>query len=238
MRKILKVLGVAAVFFSTLSCALRKVNYCDFSSTAFGPDTTVVDWARTDYFSQIREGLSERPRVIFIGDSITEGWWKSDPEFFAERGFLCFGIGGQTSSQILLRFRTDVIDLHPDKAVILCGINDLAQNGGPVKPTLTLGNIVSMCELAVCNGITPLVCSLTPCDYFAWNPSVENVSAKVRDFNRVLRDFALSRRIGYVDYYSLLDAGDGSLPAEYTVDRCHLTLPAYKIMEREVLKRL
>lgn len=213
------------------------VNY-DFNPALFEAEGSVRDWARTDYFASVRETVHARPGVIFFGDSVTEGWWENDPEFFAQRGWLCFGISGQTSSQLLVRFRSDILQTRPRKVVILCGTNDLAGNGGAVTPEVILGNIVSMCELALYNGITPLVCSVTPCDAFPWAPSMGNPSEKIIDFNRVLKEFADSRGIEYVDYYSLLSTPEGAMISDYTSDHCHPNRKAYALMEAEVQRHL
>lgn len=103
-----------------------------------------------------------------MGNSITEGWFNQHPEFFQKNNFLGRGIGGQTSSEMLVRFRQDVIELHPQCVAIMAGTNDIAMNNGYIALENTYQNIVSMCELARFNGIKVLLCSVTPCVRYNW----------------------------------------------------------------------
>ena len=116
------------------------------------------DWPQLQkYQSDNSQILREKTpiRVVFMGNSITQGWADMRPEFFKEHGFVGRGIGGQTTPQMLLRFRQDVLELQPEAVVILAGINDIAQNTGPISLEETLGNIQSIAELALAHGITP-----------------------------------------------------------------------------------
>ena len=121
-----------------------------------------ADWAQYGRY-ELQNAVLDRPvEVVFMGNSITDGWIRVDPDFFERNGFLDRGISGQTTVQMLARFRSDVIDLKPQVVVILAGINDIARNNGPIKLENVFGNIVSMCDLARYNGIKVVLCSLLP----------------------------------------------------------------------------
>ncbi|MGN1225841.1 MAG: GDSL-type esterase/lipase family protein [Candidatus Cryptobacteroides sp.] len=225
MKKMYILLFSCAAFLMSCQCGCDsgKENYL----SEHNPQT--ADWARTDYYSSLRDTLSFRPKAVFYGDSITEGW--RDPEFFASHKSLQLGIGGMTSCQLLCRFRTDVINLNPEYAVIMCGTNDIAQNIGPVEIETAVGNIISMCELAKCHGITPLLCSITPCDLYLWRESIGDPSQSIIRFNSLLKAYCEKSGVQYVDYHSALDNGQGGLRPEYSRDHCHLTKEAYSVLE-------
>ena len=173
-----------------------------------------------------------------MGDSITEGWFRLDPDFFTSNNFLGRGISGQTSSEMLVRFRRDVLDFHPKYVVILAGTNDAAENNGKITPENTLGNIISMCELAKLHKIKPILCSALPAGQFRWRKEITDAPDRVRTLNALLKDYAKKNRIVYLDYYPLMDDGNGSLPEALSKDTVHPTLEGYKIMEEAVLKVL
>jgi len=195
----------------------------------------VRDWALTNTYSKANEEVASRPVAVYFGDSLTECWWM-DKEFFIDNNFLARGISGQTSCQLLVRFRKDVIDMHPKYVVILCGTNDLAENIGPVEPETIVGNIKSMCELAKANKIKPIVCSVTPSNLYPWTKDRMDPSEKIIELNKLIEAYARQTRIPYVDYHSALKNDTNGLPEEYTTDGCHLTMSAYKIMESIVVK--
>lgn len=192
-------------------------------------------FANTYRYSSIVEGASRKPKAIFIGDSITE-MWAMHPSFFTSRGCLYLGISGQTSSQILQRFRTDVLPLGPEKVFILCGTNDIAGNDAPYNQVLTLGNIRTMCEMAVAAGIKPVLCSVTPSDAYFWNSAVGNPSEKIKALNAGIKAYAASKGFVYVDYYSALVDSKGAMKEIYTIDHCHLNEDGYFVMESIVSK--
>ncbi len=168
-------------------------------------------------------------RVVFMGNSITEGWKRADSAFFAGRPYYDRGISGQTTPQMLVRFRPDVIDLKPAVVVILAGINDIAQNTGPMTLEQTFGNIVSMAELAKTNGIQVVLCSVLPAFDFPWRPGLQPAE-KVVKLNAMLKDYASKKNLVYVDYFSAMADGRNGLKAEYTYDGVHPTLAGYKVM--------
>ena len=211
--------------FSSCTVGVRPSQSLSISNA--NPHT--ADWAHTERYASLRDTLSKHPKVVFYGDSITEGW--IDDEFFKSVDGIPMGVSGMTTCQLLCRFRVDVINLRPKYVAIMCGTNDVAQNIGPIELETAAGNIVSMCELAKYNGIEPLVCSVTPCSGYAWRPDLGNPTEKIRTFNALLKQYCDEAGVQYVDYYGALDSGDGSLAPENTKDKYHLTMKAYKILE-------
>ncbi|MBO4610757.1 MAG: SGNH/GDSL hydrolase family protein [Bacteroidales bacterium] len=179
-------------------------------------------------------------RVVFIGDSITEGWGeKGTPGFFDNNKMVERGISGEVTAQMVLRFRRDVIDLHPKTVVILCGCNDIALNQGDYNEDYTFGNIVTMVELAKANKIRPILCSVLPAAAFPWRKEVTDAPEKVASLNARLLEYATQNKIQYVDYFSAMVAEDGrSLNYSYTNDGIHPTLPGYEVMEAIIKKAL
>ena len=155
--------------------------------------------------------VAGQPRVVFMGDSITEGWVGKMPQFFVP-GRVGRGISGQTTSQMLLRFRQDVIDLHPAVVQIMAGTNDIAGNTGPTTDAQVQANIMSMVELAQAHGIRVILASIPPADHFEWKPGLKP-APRIAAMNAWLKDYA--KRVGatYADYWSALHVGDALNPA-------------------------
>lgn len=171
-------------------------------------------------------------RVVFMGNSITENWGKMDSDFFKRNDYISRGIGGQVSSQMLVRFREDVIDLHPRVVVIEAGTNDIAENRGPISLENVFGNIVSMCELAKANGIKVVIGSVLPASDFSWHRGLEPAE-KIKTLNRMLAAYAREHHIVYVDYWSALVMDDQKgMKPELTLDGLvHPNLRGYMVME-------
>lgn len=170
-------------------------------------------------------------RVVFIGNSITEGWYSAHPDWFKANNYLGRGIGGQTSPQMLLRFQADVIDMQPDVVVINAGTNDIAENTGTYHFSFTLGNIKSMAEIARANGIKVILTSVLPHDRFGWRPSIQNVVQKVDELNAAIKAYADANKIPYVDYNKEMRKPDGGMKDELSKDGVHPYPDAYLIME-------
>lgn len=196
------------------------------------------DWAQYGRYAQANAELKEAPRAVFMGNSLTDGWPKGSPDFWKEHpDFAGRGISGQTSLEMLCRFRQDVINLHPKVVCILAGTNDIAQNDGYIALENTLQNIISMVELARANKIKVAVCSLLPCDLIAWRREIKPAE-EVKKLNRMLKDYVDKKKdknVVYVDYYSVLDNGKGGIISEYTSDHCHLTPAGYKKLEAVIV---
>ncbi len=204
-------------------------------TTTFASAQEKTDWANFSKYAT--ENLQEeKGKIVFMGNSITEGWKRSRPDFFAEHGYIGRGIGGQTSSQMLIRFRRDVIDLEPRAVVILAGTNDIAQNQGFITLENVLGNIVSMVELAQQNNIEVYLCSVLPAHEFKWRPSVTDASDQILQLNALIKGYAQSKGITYVDYHSVLKDSRNGLAENHAKDGVHPTEEAYQIME-EVLRK-
>mgnify|MGYP003298985513 FL=1 len=192
------------------------------------------DWAQFNRYESSNDSLSKRPTVVFMGNSITDCWADTVPAFFADNNFVGRGISGQVSSQMLVRFQEDVINLHPKVVVILCGTNDIAQNNGYISHEHILQNIQSMCELARFHRIKPIVCSVLPAKAFKWRPDLQPAADIIR-LNEMLRVFAKENKIPYVDYYSALVDKDGGLPIEYSKDGVHPNANGYAVMEAVIM---
>jgi len=188
------------------------------------------DWAQYGRYAAQNAEIDGAVEAVFMGNSITDHWIGQDPDFFERNAFVDRGISGQTSVEMLARFRRDVIDLHPKAVVILAGINDIAQNMGPISLENTFGNIVSMCELARYHRIRVVLCSVLPCDRFSWRPEIAPAAEVVR-LNEMLKRYAEQNRIVYVDYHTAFDNGQGGLDARFSHDGCHPTLYGYTLME-------
>ena len=176
-------------------------------------------------------------RVVFLGNSITEGWINTDSGFFKGKNYINRGIGGQTTPQMLVRFREDVINLKPEVVVILAGINDIAENTGPSKIENVAGNIFSMAELARINHIKVVLSSVLPASGFPWHPGINPV-ASIIQLNRLLKDYAEKNHLVYIDYYSATLNEDKGFKKELTTDGVHPNLAGYKVMEPLVEKAI
>jgi lysophospholipase L1-like esterase len=169
-------------------------------------------------------------RVVFMGDSITEGWHIEGPGgYFPGKPYFNRGISGQTTPQMLLRFRQDVIDLKPKVVVILGGTNDIAGNTGPETVEEIEGYIQSMTELATASNIKVVLCSITPAFDYPWKPGMEP-APKILAVNAWMKGLAADKGFVYVDYHAAMkDARDG-LPAALSHDGVHPTAAGYAVM--------
>jgi lysophospholipase L1-like esterase len=204
---------------------------------------TLTDWAHLKKYEQSNSELkkiNEPDRVVFMGNSITEGWSNFNKDFFINNPFVNRGIGGQTTPQMLIRFKPDVVNLNPKAVVILAGINDIAENTGPVTIENIAENIISMAEIAKANEIKVFICSTLPAIDFPWSPGMDP-GPKVVKLNSILKNYCDSNNITYVDYFSAMSDEKGGLKVpEYTTadDLVHPNLAGYKVMEKIILKAL
>ncbi len=206
---------------------------------------TQVHKAQSDFANRMRynnenqkliaEKFDEN-RVVFMGNSITEGWISADPDFFVQNSnFINRGISGQTTDQMLLRFRQDVINLSPKTAVILAGTNDIAENTGHISLQNILGNIKSMVELAEANKIKVILCSVLPTKDFSWRKGLEP-GPKIVKLNKMLKELCEQKKIIFVDYYSEMNDGNLGLKSNLSGDGVHPNLEGYKVMQNILLK--
>jgi lysophospholipase L1-like esterase len=193
------------------------------------------DWAGLCRFRDANAavaGSGMRPKVVFMGDSITENWLLGDPEFFGNDN-VNRGISGQTTPQMLLRFRADVVALHPAAVHILAGTNDVAGNTGPSTVADFRNNIMSMVEIARANGIDVILGSIPPAASFNWQPAIDPVP-RIRELNAWLEQYAAENALGYIDYFTPLAGINGELRAELGNDGVHPNRDGYAIMRRLV----
>jgi lysophospholipase L1-like esterase len=204
---------------------------------------TLMDWANMKFYEERNEKLKKTAdpnRVVFMGNSITQGWSHFNPRFFRDNPFVNRGIGGQTSPQMLVRFRADVINLNPKAVVIMAGTNDIAGNTGLISIQNTAENIFSMAEIAIANNITVYICSTLPAIDFLWSSGLEPAS-KIVKLNAILKSYCKENGLKYVDYYAaMVDANGGLKVPEYTAanDLVHPNLEGYKVMEEIILASL
>ncbi|WP_367392252.1 SGNH/GDSL hydrolase family protein [Lewinella sp. LCG006] len=191
------------------------------------------DWANLSRYQMdnqaLREANTEIPKVVFMGNSITEGWPGHVPGFFQNPAYVNRGISGQTTPQMLVRFRQDVIALQPVAVVILAGINDIAGNTGPTTVTAIMDNITSMAELAKANGIEVILCSVLPAAAFPWAPDIEPI-AEVLALNSMIKAYCGVNNFTYVDYFSAMADAENGLQAALTYDGVHPNKAGYEVM--------
>jgi lysophospholipase L1-like esterase len=167
-------------------------------------------------------------RVVFMGDSITDNWLGGDPSLFTG-GLVDRGISGQTTPQMLVRFRQDVIDLHPQAVHIMAGTNDIAGNTGAATMATVEGNIETMAELARAHGIKVILASIPPAAAFPWSPGKQ--PAPIIDaFNRWLSGYAARNHFAYVDYHAAMAGPDGGMKPGISLDGVHPNPKGYAIM--------
>lgn len=195
---------------------------------------TAQDWANIKKYeeanSKVKAPAANEKRVVFMGNSITDFWINTDSSFFAGKPYFDRGISGQTTGQMLVRFREDVINLKPAVVVILAGINDIAENNGPSKLEDVFGNIVSMAELAKANHIKVVLSSVMPAFAFPWRPTINPVP-KVKALNEMMKAYADKNNIVYLDYFTAMADSRRGLPANLSKDGVHPNLEGYKVME-------
>jgi lysophospholipase L1-like esterase len=193
----------------------------------------LADWPQLQHYRAANAALPQpavgEDRVVFYGASITEDWGTHGSSFFPGKQYVNRGISGQTSAQMVVRFRQDVIDLHPKAVVILEGTNDIAGNTGPMTPEMTEENWESMAELAKANGIQPIFASITPSTDFPWRRGL-HPEEKIRALNAWLKEYCAAHSLVYLDYYSALVNAEGGMKAEFTVDGVHATVKGYEVM--------
>ena len=201
--------------------------------TCFTFTSIAQDWGNLNNYKSDNLHLStskaDENRVVFMGNSITEGWSNLYPEFFTGKPYVNRGISGQTTPQMLVRFRADVIDLDPAVVVILAGTNDIAGNTGPMTLEEILGNIISMAELARANGVEVVLCSVQPAYDYSWKPGL-NPNVKIPALNVMIKKYADSNGIVYLDYFTPLADDRNGMQEKYSSDGVHPNKLGYEVM--------
>lgn len=192
------------------------------------------DWPNFKEFQEANARLPQvkqnEKRVVFMGNSITIGWLQTHPDFFKNKPYVNRGISGQTTPQMLVRFRADVVDLDAAAVVLLAGTNDIAGNTGPVTLEMILDNIKSMTEIAQANNIKVILCSVLPAFDYPWRPGLAP-NVKIPKLNKMIKRYAEESGAYYLDYFTALEDGNNGMIKEYTTDGVHLTLEGYQVME-------
>ena len=196
---------------------------------------TEQDWANLGAYRSKNSSLglpavAER-RIVFMGDSITEFWQGLEQGAASPNRHVNRGISGQTTPQMLLRFRPDVIDLKPWAVVILAGTNDIAGNTGPATVAEIAGNIFTMAELARAHGIKVIIASVLPAARYPWQPEARP-AAEILQLNKLLKGFAASHRFTYLDYYAAMVDEQMGLPLVYSDDGVHPNVAGYAMMRK------
>ena len=177
-------------------------------------------------------------RVIFMGDSITEEWSRLYPKYFEKRSYINRGIGGQTTPQMLIRFKQDVVDLIPTAVVILAGTNDIAGNTGPSNVKMITDNIFSMATIATAHGIQVVLSSVLPVYRYDWSPEIVDPPSTIDAINECLKEYAESSGLYYLDYFSEMVDDKRGLKKEYTPDGVHPNEKGYELMSAIAERKL
>ena len=219
---------------------MKKIILCIFAilaAVAVNAQDAPKDWAKFYRYEQANDTVKANPVAVLMGDSITDNWLKKDRDFFYTHNLVGRGISGQTTSHMLVRFRRDVLDLKPKYVVILAGTNDIALNNGLITLENILGNLQSMCELARFHKIKPILCSVLPAKSFRWRKELQP-AADIIKLNEMIKAYAESEKIPYVDYHSVLKDEEGGLPEKHAADGVHPNIDCYKIMEEIIMRYL
>lgn len=203
------------------------------------------DWAQLGHFDaankELPDAKTNENRVVFMGNSITIGWSHHQPEFFEGKPYVNRGISGQTTPQMLVRFRQDVIDLKPKVVVILAGTNDIAGNTGPSTLQMIADNILSMAELAEANGIKVVLCSVLPAYDYPWRKGLMP-NEKIPALNTMIKSYVNSKGLVYLDYFSAMTDGKNGLREDLGSDGVHPNKKGYELMaplaEKAIAKAL
>ncbi|MDO9254465.1 MAG: SGNH/GDSL hydrolase family protein [Bacteroidales bacterium] len=198
-----------------------------------GTSLSAQDWANFERYHAANEKLAPpakgENRVVFMGNSITDGWVYVDSVFFAGKPYIGRGISGQTTPQMLVRFRADVIALKPAVVVILAGTNDIAGNTGPTTLEMIMDNIMGMSEMAKANGIKVVLSSVLPVFDYPWKPGLQP-AGKIISLNKMIKDYADKNDCIYLDYFSSTVDERQGFKSAYSEDGVHPNLAGYKVM--------
>jgi len=191
------------------------------------------DWANLKRYQKENDSIktvqNSSDRVVFMGNSITEGWSQHDPAFFKNKSYINRGISGQTTPQMLIRFKQDVVDLQPKVVVILAGTNDIAGNTGPSTLKMIVDNISSMAEIAKMNDIKVIISSVHPALDYPWRKGLKP-NERIPELNKLLKSYATKNKIVYLDYFTAMNDGKNGLKASYTYDGVHPNKKGYQVM--------
>ncbi len=220
-----------------LKNAIKVLFMCAFLLSSI--KANAQDWANLKRYqaenAELATPAKDESRVVFMGNSITQGWKESRPDFFKNNPYICRGISGQTTPQMLVRFRQDVIALQPKTVVILAGTNDIAGNTGPSTLEMIMDNLSSMAEIAKANKIKVVLCSVLPAYDYPWRKGMEP-NVKIPKLNEMIKSYCKKNGFVYLDYFTAMADERNGMKAELTTDGVHVTPKGYEVMEEMVQK--
>jgi lysophospholipase L1-like esterase len=234
-----RILATAILLCFATTCAYTQVS--GQSDAAKLQEDLTKAQAKLDDWAQLKRYAAENAalpapstgeaRVVFYGDSITDGWGRSPGTgtFFPGKPYINRGIGGQTTPQMLIRFQQDVVHLHPAAVVILAGTNDIAGNTGPSTPQMTEDNFTSMAAIARQNGVQVILASITPAYSYPWKPEIKPVPT-ILEINAWLKAYCAKEGFTYLDYYSAMADEKGAMKPGLAKDGVHPTSAGYAVM--------
>lgn len=197
-----------------------------------------LDWANLEKYKganqELKKSNSGKDRIVFIGDSITEGWSDFSPEFFQQNNFVNRGISGQTTPQMLIRLKPDAVHLDPKMIVINGGTNDIAGNTGPSTHEMIIDNLCSMAEIAIKNNIDVALTTILPVYKYPGNDEVADPPKIISFINSALEEYCKKNSLICVDYYSSMVDGKKGLKSEYGNDGVHPIKEGYEVMEKAI----
>ena len=197
-----------------------------------------LDWANLEKYKddnlKLKNSKEDQARIVFMGDSITEEWRNNSPEFFQKNNFINRGIGGQTTPQMLIRFKQDAVHLNPKMIIINGGTNDIAGNTGPTTADMIIDNICSMAEIATQNDIDVALSSILPVNKYPWNDKIADPPKIISWVNSTLEKYCKKNGLLFLDYYSPMVNDKNGLRSAYGDDGVHPTNKGYDAMEKVV----
>ena len=211
-----------------------RMNRIDKTKEAASSANEDLDWPNLSKYKSENEMLhklkNDGNRIVLIGDSITEGWSLMDPDFFSNNNLINRGISGQTSPQMLIRFKQDAVNLEPKLIIINAGTNDIAANTGPSTPEMIIDNITSMVEIGLKNSINIALSTILPVDRYGWNETIKDAPEMISKVNISLKKYSEENSLPFINYYSALVNENKGMKSSYANDGVHPTKEGYDVM--------
>ena len=242
MKSLLNCFLLSLILIIPLRAQTAETNTADYreaTAKVVRYESQLKDWANLNRYKEANQKVQpskNETRVVFMGDSITDGW--NLEQYFPGKFYINRGISGQTTPQMLLRFRSDVIDLKPKVVVILAGTNDIAGNTGTMTLEDTARNLTSVAELAKANNIRVVLASVLPVNDRVKNKegvlfmqTRSRPNEKITTMNDWLKKYAADNRLIYLDYYSATVDEKGTLKDGLSYDGLHPNADGYKVMQ-------
>ncbi|HTJ19497.1 MAG TPA: GDSL-type esterase/lipase family protein [Steroidobacteraceae bacterium] len=221
----------ASLVVPSIASAIEGCGEQPNTAPALQPPRLLTDWAWLDKYRQANAELISRGAkvdVVFLGDSITEGWASTDPGFLSGAN-VGRGISAQTTPQLLVRMHADVVALKPRVVHIMAGTNDIAQNTGPMSPEDSKNNLMAMCEIARAHKIHVVLGSVPPASKYWWRPDLQPKPVAIA-LNEWMRSYAKQIGAAYADYAAALSDAAGNVKLNLAKDEVHPTPEGYAAM--------